>query len=57
VVLTALVLVGLPATAQTQESPKADGAGLAKELQNLVAALTSMPLQHHWGVEPRRAGL
>ena len=57
VVLTTLVLVGLPATAQAQESLKADGAGLAKELQNPVAALISMPLQHHWGVGPPRAGL
>ena len=57
VVLTTLVLVGLPATAQAQESLKADGAALAKEWQNPVAALTSMPLQHHWGVGPPRAGL
>ena len=55
--LTTLVLVGLPATAQAQESLKADGAALAKEWQNPVAALTSMPLQHHWGVGPPRAGL
>ena len=57
VVLTTLVLVGLPATAQAQESLKGDGAELAKELQNPVATLIGMPLQHHWGVGPPRAGL
>ena len=55
--LTALVPVGLPATAQAHESSKADGAALAKELQNPVATLIGMPLQPHWGVEPRQAGL
>ena len=57
VVLTTLVLAGLPATAQAQESLKGDGVELAKELQNPVATLIGMPLQHHWGVGPPRAGL
>jgi hypothetical protein len=57
VVRTTLVLVGLPATAQAQASLKADGAALTKALQNPMAALTSMPLQPHWEVEPPRAGL
>jgi hypothetical protein len=56
-VLTALVLVGLPATAQAQESLKADGAELTKELQNPVATLIGMPLQPHWRVEPHQASL
>ena len=47
----------VPATAQAQESLKGDGAELAKELQNPVATLIGMPLQHHWGVGPSRAGL
>ena len=55
--LTALVLVGLPATAQAQASLKADGAALTKALPNPVATLIGMPLQPHWGVEPHRASL
>jgi hypothetical protein len=50
-------LVGLHATTQTQEALKADGAELPKELQNPMATLIGMPLQAHWGVEPRQASL